>query len=444
MPAGFLWGAATAAYQIEGAWDEDGKGESVWDRFAHTPGKIANGETGDVACDHYHRWKQDVQLMRELGLNAYRFSMSWPRVLPAGRGPVNEPGVAFYSRLVDELLAGGIRPLVTLYHWDHPQALEEKGGWTSRDAAGWFEDYTEKIVRRLGDRVKDWLTLNEPASFIYGGYINGGCAPDRRDRRAGVAAAHHSMLAHARAVRVIHDCGGRGARAGIALNLIDLEPASEHPEDLAALGRIDAKKNLLFLEPVTRGSYSRPVFDALPQLAEAVKPGDEQVLRAPLDFLGVNYYHRLVVSAAPAAPAAASGAPLYGLAPAPGESGKVTTCAAGLRRVLNRVHREFGVRETMITENGMSRPEDAVVDGAVDDGPRQTFLCDHLLAARDAIADGCRVTGFCPWSLMDNFEWSSGFTPRFGMVHVDYATQRRTIKRSGLWWRACAAANAIV
>lgn len=445
MPRGFLWGAATASYQIEGAWNEDGKGESVWDRFSHTPGKVANGETGDTACDHYHLWKSDVKLMAELGLKAYRFSISWPRILPKGTGAVNSKGMAFYSRLVDELLANGIKPLATLYHWDHPQALEDRGGWTNRDASNWFAEYTAAVAGKLGDRVKDWMTLNEPASFIYGGHINGGSAPDRRDRRAGLAAAHHCMMAHGRAVQVIHELGGRGARAGIALNLLDLVPASDKPEDIAACGRIDAKKNKLFLDPVTSGTYTPDVYATLPMLEEAVKAGDEKIIGQPLEFLGVNYYHKLIVSATPAVtPVMDPNAPLYGFKPGPGEGAEVVVSPEGLRNVLNRVHNDYGVRETIITENGLNRPDDSVVNGEVDDQARLDFLREHVSAVHDAIQDGCNVTGYCVWSLMDNFEWASGYKPRFGMVHVDYATQKRTPKKSARWWAACSAANAVL
>jgi beta-glucosidase len=253
FPQGFLWGTATAAYQIEGAWNEDGKGESIWDRFCHTPGKVAHGETGDVACDHYHRWAEDVKLMKSLHYNAYRFSISWPRVLPEGKGRINEKGITFYSKLVDALLENGIRPLVTLYHWDLPQKLHEEGGWINRDIALWFADYAELMVKRLGDRVKDWITLNEPASFIYGGYINGGSAPDIRDRRLGFSAAHNANRAHGIAVKAIKSAGDKNTRVGISLNLLSLEPATNTPSDIAAMQRVDAKKNLLFLNAVCWG-----------------------------------------------------------------------------------------------------------------------------------------------------------------------------------------------
>lgn len=442
MPPGFLWGAATASHQIEGAWDVDGKGESVWDRFGHTPGRIERGENGDVACDHYHRWKSDVALMASLNLNAYRFSISWPRVLPTGLGRVNEAGMAFYSKLVDELLEHRIRPLVTLYHWDHPQALEDKGGWTNRDSAAWFADYTATVVERLGDRVKDWLTLNEPASFIYGGHIHGTQAPGRKDRRTGFGAAHHCLMAHGMATRAIHACGGKGARAGIALNLLSLEPASGSAADKAACARLDAKKNRLFLDPVCGRGYAPDLLEVMPQLKEFIRPGDESVIAGPLDLLGVNYYHHLQVKDSPGkgpAPVGAN-APLYGLAPS-GEDADMLTSPTGLRTVLNRVHRDYGVRETIITENGFNRGTDAVRDGRVEDGPRKDYIRGHLLAIADAIEDGCNVKGYCVWSFMDNFEWTLGYRPRFGIVHVDYTTQRRTVKDSGNWMAKCAAAN---
>jgi beta-glucosidase len=447
FPKGFLWSTATASYQIEGGWNEDGKGESVWDRFAHTPGKVARGENGDTACDHYRRWAEDVALMKELGLTGYRFSISWPRVLPSGVGAVNEKGLGFYSRLVDGLLAAGVRPLVTLYHWDHPQALQFRGGWPNREMASWFADYAGLMAKRLGDRVRDWMTLNEPTSIVYGGHINGGNAPDLRDRRLGFAAAHNLNRAHGLAVKAIKAAGGKGARAGTALNLVSLEPVSESPADVAAAGRIDAKRNRLFLDAVCRAEYPPEVHAAVPELAEWVKPGDFDEIRAPLDFLGVNYYHHLKVKDAPrgsgGGKVSGDAQFAYGLAPS-GESAEVLTLAEGLRRVLLRVHKDYGVRETIVTENGMSRPEDSPVDGRVDDSPRIEFLRAHLTAAHQAIQEGCNLTGFCVWSLLDNFEWASGFKPRFGLVHVDHATQKRTVKDSGLWYGRCAKANGLV
>lgn len=447
LPEGFLVGTATAAYQIEGAWAEDGKGESVWDRFSHTPGKVKTGETGDVACDHYHRWKEDVELMGSMGLNAYRFSVSWPRVMPKGRGQVNEKGIQFYSRLVDALLAKGIRPLVTLYHWDLPQALEDEGGWVNRDIAGWFGDYAELLAKRLGDRVKDWITLNEPTSFIWGGHINGGSAPDRKDRRLGLSAAHNANRAHGVAVRALRAAGGKGTRVGVSLNNLALKPASDSPEDVAATNRIDAKKNLLFTDPMLRGEYPQLVLDVMPQLKEWIKPGDTKEIFAPLDFVGVNYYHYLIVKNAPAGQSAAKGtgaAPMYGFQPS-GESAEVLTNPQGLRDVLVRYKNEYGVKEMIVTENGMSRPEDAVAGGRVADKPRIDFLRGHIeagLKAREQ--DGCNLTGFCMWSFMDNFEWASGFGPRFGIVHVDYKTQKRTIKDSGKWYSRCAKERRLV
>lgn len=445
FPKSFLWGTATASYQIEGAWQTDGKGESVWDRFCHTPGKIARGETGDSACDHYHRWEADVKLMAAMGLNAYRFSVSWPRILPAGKGRPNEKGLLFYGRLVDALLANGIRPLVTLYHWDHPQTLEDAGGWANRDMAGWFAEYAGVMASRLGDRVTDWITLNEPASFIWGGHINGGHAPDRRDRRLGMAAAHNAMRAHGLAARALKAAGGSKTRVGVALNLLSLAPASTSEADLAALGRIDAKKNRLFLDPIVRGEYPAEVLSVLPQLKEWILRGDMDEIKAPLDFMGINYYHHLIVNDPAVTPASrtvpATLAPVYGLTP--GEGAEVLTRADGLYDVLRRVHHDYGVQETIITENGFNRTEDQIENGHVPDLTRTSYLSDHLAAGHRAIQAGMNLTGYCVWSFMDNFEWSLGYEPRMGLVHVDYASQKRTIKDSGHWYSRCAAAHAL-
>jgi len=448
FPERFLWGAATASYQIEGAWDEDGKGESCWDRFSHTPGKIHGGETGDVACDHYHKWREDVALMAGLGLKAYRFSISWPRVLPEGTGRVNEKGVAFYSHLVDALLGKGIRPLPTLYHWDHPQALEDRGGWTHRDMANWFAEYAGLVAERLGDRVTDWLTLNEPASFIWGGHVQGNSAPGRADRRAGIGAAHNAMRAHglgAKAIKAVRP----EARTSIALNLGLYEPASDRPEDVAACARVEAKRNLLFLEPVVRAAYPPLVHETLPQLADFIRPGDLDEIRAPLDFLGVNYYssHRVADAPPGAAQKAAvesvdsGAAPVYGSDR--GESSDTRIDPEGLYRLLLRLANEYAVPEMIVTENGFRRDADAVVDGRVADAERVAFLRNHFAAAHRAIQDGVRLTGYCVWSLMDNFEWAHGYAPRFGLVHVDYGTLARTVKDSGRWLAASSAANAI-
>jgi beta-glucosidase len=310
--------------------------------------------------------------------------------------------------------------------------------------AGWFADYAGLMARRLGDRVKDWITLNEPASFIYGGHVNGGNAPDIRNRRLGFAAAHHCMRAHGLAAKALKASGGGGARVGIALNLLSLEPATGSPADLAATTRIDAKKNRLFLDPVCRAEYPPEVHAAIPELAEWIRPGDLDEIRAPLDFMGVNYYHHLRVKDAP--PGSGGGKVsgnaqfAYGLAPS-GESAEVITLPDGLRRVLLRVHQDYGVRESIVTENGFNRPEDRVENGRVADEPRIAFLRDHLTSAHQAIEEGCNLTGYCVWSLLDNFEWAKGFAPRFGLVHVDYATQKRTVKDSGRWYSAAARAN---
>jgi len=444
FPEGFLWSTATAAYQIEGAWNEDGKGESIWDRFAHTPGKIKNGDTGDVACDHYHRFREDVALMAKMNLNAYRFSIGWSRVLPEGTGTPSEKGIAFYSELVDALLEKGIRPLVTLYHWDIPQALEDRGGLQNRDAPHWFADYARLMAERLGDRVKDWITLNEPV-YCYSGYIQGNIAPGIRDRAAGMAVAHTNNRAHGLAKRALKAAGGEGTRVSAALNMSDLAPATDSPEDVAACERVRAKKILLFLDPMMKGEYTQPILDTLPELEPHIKPGDEKDFDAPMDFLGLNYYHHVKIGDAPAKPAGlADGvAPAYDQDAKKGEAAETRSDPEGLYRILTWLHRDYGQPEIIVTENGTSRPEDAVADGRVEDTPRIDFYRNHLAAAHRAIREGVNLTGYCAWSLMDNFEWSHGYEMRFGLTHVDFDTQTRTIKDSGHWYAECARANAL-
>ncbi|MDD4892219.1 MAG: GH1 family beta-glucosidase [Phycisphaerae bacterium] len=436
FPDNFAWGVATAAYQIEGAWNLDGKGESVWDRFCHASGKVARGENGDVACDHYHRFRDDMRLMAELGLKAYRFSISWPRVMPEGIGQINEAGIRFYSQLVDELLAANIRPLVTLYHWDHPQALEDRGGWTSREMADWFADYAGLVAGRLGDRVTDWVTLNEPASFIWSGHVHGVQAPGRADRTLSMAAAHNANRAHGMAARAIRASSHGPARVGIALNIEHYEPASDNPADLAATVRVEAKRILLFIDPILRGKYPPSVLATLPKLEPFIQQNDLVQACAPLDFLGLNYYHRHRIRDASGVPVASPSAPQ-------GETGQSIVAPDGIHAVLARLHGEYHVREIMVTENGFNRSEDTPVNGRVEDGPRIDYIRDHLAAVHRAIEQGVNVTGYFVWTLMDNFEWAMGYEPRMGLVHVNYATQTRTIKQSGLWYRDAIRAGGI-
>jgi beta-glucosidase len=386
LAEGFLWGTATAAYQIEGAWDADGKGASIWDEFCRLPGAIKDGSTGEVACDHYHRYREDVELMAELGLNAYPFSISWPRVLPAGDGAPNQAGLTFYDRLVDVLTERGIRPFANLYHWDLPLALHERGGWEAHDAPRWFADYARLVVERLGDRVRDWVTLNEPEVIDSHGYAQGVHAPGIEDEERADRVAANLVRAHTAATEAIR-AAAPGARVGIALSLSPVHAST--PEAAEARDEI---RNRRFLDPVTR-----------------VGP--------PLDFLGVNYYTREAVDGVPPdAERTAIGWEVY---------------PQGLTEILARLHRDYGPIELLVTENGAAYDDKPGPDGEVDDLDRARYVEQHLAAAADAIDAGVPLAGYFLWSLLDNFEWAEGYTKRFGIVRVDYETQRRTVKASG-------------
>jgi beta-glucosidase len=386
FPPGFLWGTATAAYQIEGAWDADGKGPSIWDEFCRRPGAIRDGHTGEIACDHYHRYAEDVETMAALGVNAYRFSISWPRVLPAGDGEPNEAGLAFYDRLVDALVERGIRPFATLYHWDLPLALHQRGGWEAAAAPGWFADYARLVVDRLGDRVGDWITLNEPEVIDSHGYARGVHAPGIRDEERAERVAANLVRAHAAATEAIRGAA-RDARVGIALSLSPVHASS--PETAAAR---DEARNRRFLDPVTEDG-------------------------PPLDFLGVNYYTRDAVDGVPAgAERTAMGWEVY---------------PEGLTEILDRLHRDHGPIDLYVTENGAAYDDVPGDDGYIDDEDRARYLERHLSAAADALDAGVPLAGYFVWSLLDNFEWAEGYSKRFGIVRVDYETQRRTVKASG-------------
>ena len=394
FPAGFFWGAATAAYQIEGACAADGKGESIWDVFSHTAGNVHAGETGDVACNHYHRYRQDVTLMKELGLRAYRFSISWPRVLPDGAGPVEKRGLQFYDRLVDALLVDGIRPFVTLYHWDLPQALQERGGWAARETADRFGEYASIVAERLGDRVQHWATVNEPEVVAYLGHATGEHAPGRKDVRLAERAAANLVEAHRSGTAAIHAARPE-AVVGVVLNMSPIEAASEDPADVTAADDEDRRRNRFFLEALVPGS----------------------------DFVGVNYYFREIVGRGGFVRVEGVERTDMGWEVHP----------AGLTEVLRRVHEDYGAPLVYVTENG------AAFEG-VDDPPRVRYLETHVAAAADALDAGVPLAGYFVWSLLDNFEWAHGFSKRFGIVHVDYESQERTVKTSGMWYRDLIAA----
>ena len=406
-----LYGAATAAYQIEGGWDKGGKGPSIWDTFVREPGRIANGETGDAACDHYHRWRDDVALMAELGLQAYRFSISWPRVLPEGEGRINELGLAFYERLVDALLEQGIQPWVTLHHWDLPLALYERGGWESPESSRWFAEFAHLVADRLGDRVENWMTMNEPQVIAYHGYLDGAHAPGRKEPRTFVRVADSLMHAHGAGMEAVRAAAPR-ARIGIALNMSPVEPASNSEADAAAARRVDGALNRWFLDAVFGRGYPSDMREWYAFEGNAPSP-------APPDLVGVNYYFRQIVRAASGNSFGAEQVQPDGV---PTSDMGWEIHPQGLRDVLTRVRDEYAPPLLAVTENGIA------TDG-IDDPIRIDYLREHIASA-EGIADAYFV-----WSLLDNFEWARGYAMRFGLVHVDFETQERTIKSSGRWYR---------
>lgn len=432
LPADFCWGAATSSYQIEGAVDEDGRTPSIWDTFAATPGRVANGEDGAVAIDHYHRWRDDLDLMTELGLNAYRFSVAWPRVQPDGAGTGNAAGIGFYDRLVDGLLERGITPWVTLYHWDLPEALEQAGGWPQRETAERFADYTTIIAEAVGDRVKHWITLNEPWCSAFLGYASGIHAPGRTDPGEAVAASHHLLLGHGLAVQRLREIVP-DAQVGVTVNLYPVSPVDDSGRHDDAVRRIDGLMNRWFLDPLLKGGYPKDVLADLAPVTDAafIQDGDTATIAQPLNFLGINYYTRHVV-----------GAGLW-----PGTAGARFQLENGLPRtatgwdvdpdglidILSQVQRDYPPIPVYLTENGGAF-DDEVVDGTVHDTDRIDFIESHLASLVTMRERGMDVRGYFAWSLMDNFEWADGYDKRFGIVHVDYETQVRTPKDSARWY----------
>ncbi|MEU5991052.1 GH1 family beta-glucosidase [Spirillospora sp. NPDC047418] len=443
FPEGFLWGAATAAYQIEGAAQEDGRAPSVWDTFSHTPGRVLDGDTGDVATDHYHRWQEDVATMAALGIGAYRFSISWSRVLPGGTP--NQKGLDFYSRLVDELLDHGIAPVATLYHWDLPQDLEDAGGWPERDTARRFADYAERIGRVLGDRVHTWTTLNEPWCSAFLGYAAGVHAPGRTEPAAALAAAHHLNLAHGLAVRALRGVTPPSARHSVTLNLHHLRGDAE------AVRQVDAVSNRVFLDPMLGRGYPADLLEDTASITDwgFVRDGDEAIIAAPLDVLGVNYYSPTLVRVwdgtsprqhadghrqGAASPFVGCDRVEFAEQPGPYTAMGWPIDANGMEELLLRLHREYPGTPLMVTENGAAF-DDPVEDGRVRDARRIDYLRDHIAAVERAGEAGADVRGYFAWSLLDNFEWAYGYSKRFGLVHVDYPTGKRTWKDSAHWYR---------
>ncbi len=429
FPADFVWGTATASYQIEGAVAEDGRGPSIWDTFVATPGAIDDGSTGAVACDHYHRWEQDLDLMQRLGMGAYRFSIAWPRVIPAGTGAVNEAGLDFYDRLVDGLLERGIAPLATLYHWDLPQPLQDTGGWPERGIVDAFVAYADAVTRRLGDRVAQYATMNEPWCSAFLGYALGEHAPGLREPALAIRASHHLLLAHGAALELMR-ANAPAAQHGIVLNLNPAYPASDAPEDVAAARRFDGFFNRWFLDALLKGRYPDDVWQGYGEAVSHVEDGDLAIIARPLDFLGVNYYSRTIVANDPSVPwPAVRAVPFDG---PPTDMGW-EVYPQGLTELLLRVQRDYAPPPMYVTENGAAYP-DVLRDGTVDDADRIAYLEQHVAAIQAAIEGGADVRGYFAWSLLDNFEWARGFEKRFGLVYVDYATQARIPKRSAAWY----------
>nr|APG42678.1 beta-glucosidase Bg10 [uncultured bacterium]7BBS_A Chain A, Beta-glucosidase Bg10 [uncultured bacterium]7BBS_B Chain B, Beta-glucosidase Bg10 [uncultured bacterium] len=464
FPPGFVWGAATAAYQIEGAAAEDGRTPSIWDTFSHTPGRVLNGDTGDIAADHYHRFRDDVALMSDLNLGAYRFSVSWSRVQPTGRGPAVQRGLDFYRQLVDELLEKGITPVATLYHWDLPQDLEDVGGWTVRDTPERFAEYTEIVAAALGDRVPYWTTLNEPWCSAYLGYGSGVHAPGRTDPEAALKAVHHLNLAHGRGIGVLRSLLPSTARTSITLNLHQIRPLSTSPADLDAARRIDAVGNRVWLGPILDGAYPQDVLADTGHLVDwdrLVRDGDLEEISRPIDLLGINYYTPTLVSDGrahadgPAMPrndghGASAHSPWPGsehvafhLAPGETTAMRWAVDASGLYDLLMRIHREHPGLPMMVTENGAAYDDYISPEGAINDPDRIAYLRGHLSAVHRALADGADVRGYFLWSLLDNFEWAYGYSKRFGAVYVDFGTQRRIPKQSAHWYAAVARDNVL-
>ncbi|CAN2169351.1 BglB Beta-glucosidase/6-phospho-beta-glucosidase/beta-galactosidase [Candidatus Nanopelagicaceae bacterium] len=450
FPKDFIWGAATSSYQIEGAAYEDGRGLSIWDTFCKTPGKVANGDTGDVANDHYHRYLEDIALMKELGLKSYRFSFAWPRMFPNGDGVREERGFAFYDRLIDALLEAGIEPLATLYHWDLPQTLQDKGGWTNRDIVKAFADYSTAVVEHFGDRVKKWTPINEPWVVSWLGYGIGIHAPGVKDRKSAFAAAHHTVLAHVastHAMRAVRNDILTGPVLNQANSIAD-DP--KDPVQAHALAIADAHQNTFWMDAFMKGSYPQILLDTYgDELASVIKPGDLESATVKNDFIGINYYFDNYIH-----PSKGGGnqwhsiAGLFGLdidetAPGPLTDMGWPLTPFGLKNLLVRWHKEYGnaLPDLFITENGVAYDEGISEDGKCHDQRRIDYLSTHLAAVAGAIAEGSHVKGYYQWSLMDNFEWALGYEKRFGIVHVDFDTQKRTIKDSGYWYKDVIANN---
>jgi beta-glucosidase len=450
FPDGFAWGTATASYQIEGAVDEDGRSPSIWDTFSHTPGKVQDGDTGDVADDHYHRYEEDVDLMADLGVGWYRFSLAWPRLQPDGRGALNDAGVDFYSRLVDALLAKGIQPWVTLYHWDLPQVLQDAGGWPERDTAERFAEYSSLVYERLHDRVRQWTTLNEPWVSAFIGHATGRHAPGVKDPEASLKAAHHLLLGHGLATTAMRAHGDTNSSFGITLNVSQITAASDDPADVDAARRADGMNNRLFFDPLLKGSYPADTLEDIQAVTDGsyIQDGDLEAIHVPLDCLGINYYYRTVVRAGDGARDSETVWPGQGdiepvLTGLPQTEMGWEIDPEGLYEFLTRVGRDYPGVPLYITENGAAIADEKGEDGEVHDPVRIEYLDAHFRAAHRAITEGVDLRGYFVWSLLDNFEWSFGYSKRFGLIYVDFETLERTPKDSARWYAQVTKANGL-
>ena len=439
FPKGFQWGTSTSAFQVEGAWNEDGKGESIWDRFNHEPGHVRDGDTADVACDFYHRYREDVALMKELGVNTSRFSISWPRIFPAGKGPINQKGLDFYSRLVDELLAAGITPFPTLYHWDLPQAMQDVGGWANRDIAEHFADYCATVVDRLGDRVKRWLIFNEPWIFTTRGYLTGIYAPGIRDAEMTLRATHIVNIAQGLAVRAVRATGKADAVSS-AFSMTWASPATDSEQDRAAAERMHAFSNVWFLEPALNGRYPDAYVDPLDPSRLGIQPDDMEVIKVPLDFIGINLYSRTVIADDP--DDKDMGLRRIELPDVERTDFGWEVCPEAIYHVIMRIWNDYHL-PIYITENGCSYSDGPDAHGIVRDDRRTRFLQRYIGQVGRAISEGADVRGYYHWTSTDNFEWAQGYKQRFGLIYVDFSTQRRIIKRSGYWYRDLVQSNGI-
>jgi beta-glucosidase len=439
FPEDFIWGAATSSYQIEGAYNEDGKGESIWDRFAHTPGKIFEGHTGDIACDHYHRYKEDVQLMKEIGIKSYRFSISWPRIFPDGKGKPNEKGVDFYKRLTDLLLENGITPAVTLYHWELPQKLQDIGGWANRDVTDYFTEYSETILKNLGDVVPIWITHNETFIVTFLGHVLGIHAPGIKDMKTALQVSHNLFLSHGKTVKLFREMNVKG-QIGIAPNISYVYPASQSPEDIAAAELAFGVHARWHLDPVIKGEYPKNVVEYYEKrgILPSYPQEDLKIISEPIDFIAFNYYSPDFVKHDDEQGFVSIDSELNNF-----ERTEMNWIVypQGLYDTIMYLHREYDQPNIIISENGAAYKDKINNNGRIEDTKRINYLVDHLTQVHRAIQDGVNLKGYYLWSLMDNFEWSYGYSKRFGIIHVDHESQKRTIKDSGYWYKETIANN---